>query len=138
MNDHDIWRYLEETAKIQPLWWYTRAVIPAAIIAVSGYLLIWAMLARRRDSLSTMLFWLIIASVPVLTILPSLYARLAIGAAMGNLGVERPTVAQDLVFKTTIQIGMYLSQIAWLGVAGGLLIIVVLIVGLIRSGVYYT
>jgi hypothetical protein len=138
MTDQDLWYHIEQFGAIQSLWWYTIAVIPAMLASLGVYVLVWFTLARRRDRLTTMLLWLVAASLPALLVLPSIYARLAFGDTLAAIGLERPAVVQDLGFETTQQVGRYLDQLAWLGITGILLAIVLSVTNLFRLGFRYT
>src|SRR5262245_18834919 len=138
MTDQNIWSHFNQFDAIQPLWWYNVAVIPAAILCVCVYLLLWFTLARRHERLAIMLLGLVIATLPTLLILPSLSGGMAIGSAFKYVGLARPAVEQDIAYETTTLVGGYLSQLAWLGVFGALLAVGVLVVSLYRGGLRYT
>src|SRR5689334_17304985 len=117
MTDFELWEHITKLGQMTNGWWYTVAVLPATIIAGCTYLLMWFAL-RRVEKLPVMFLWLVIASVPLIMVLPSYYVSLSLHDALARGGFQAPATIQQLSLTTTRAIGGYLSQIATLGIIG--------------------
>jgi hypothetical protein len=137
VTDQQLWKLLGDYGNIQPLWWYTAAAVPAFILSLCTYLLVWHTLVQRREQLVPMLLWLVTASLAPLLILPSFYARVALGDMLRFVNLTRPAVVQDWSITTTTTVGEYLSYLAWMGIVGGLLSLLVLASSLVRGALRY-
>ncbi|MFQ3631050.1 FHA domain-containing protein [Roseiflexus sp.] len=133
MTEYELWRYLETYAQMSNTWWYSVAVLPATIISGSAYFLMWLALRRTRQ-LPKMFLWLCVSSLPVMLVLPSFYVSVDLTGALAYIEFAPPASAQQISRAAAIQVGVYLSQVATLGIIGASLAFVVLIAAILVGG----
>src|SRR5262249_219731 len=114
-------------------WWYSVAVLPTTIIAACTYLLMLFAL-RRATRLAAMFFWMVIASVPLILVLPSFYASRFFFVTFGRLCIGRPGTLQGVCNKNTLEMGSGRQQLATLGIIGASLAVMVIFVSLMLGG----
>jgi hypothetical protein len=125
MNAFDFWEHIRTFGQMTNGWWYSVAALPAAIIAVCTYLLMWFAL-RRVEKLSVIFLSLVIASVPLVLVLPSYYVSTSVRDAIERIGYEWPADTQHLSLTNVRQIGGDLNWLATLGIIGASLSIVII------------
>jgi hypothetical protein len=133
MTDFELWEHINKLGQMANSWWYSVAVLPATIIAGCTYLLMWFAL-RRVEKLPVMFLWLVLASVPLIMVLPSYYVSLSLHDALARVGFQAPATIQQLSLTTTRQIGGYLSQIATFGIIGVSLAVVIIFASMLIGG----
>lgn len=134
MTEYELWQYLYTHAQMTNGWWYAVAVLPATIITGCTYLLMLFAL-RRETRLPIVYLWLVLASVPLLLVLPSYSVHTALFAALGRIGMTTlPADVQAINHATTLQIGSYLNQVATMGIVGVSLGVIVIFASLLIGG----
>lgn len=133
MNDYELWEHLSQYGQLSARWWYDIAVLPISMLAGFTFLLMWFAL-RRQPQLPMMFFWLLLASVPIVLMLPSLYVHLGVGRALAWVGFPTGATAQAVGRETTLVAGQYLSQLARLGMVGLALTVVMLFASSMLGG----
>jgi hypothetical protein len=134
MTEFELWQYLYEYSQMTNGWWYSVAVLPATIISGCTYLLMLFAL-RRETRLPIVYLWLVIASVPLLLVLPSYYVNASLFDALGRVGFTTlPDNVQAINRTTTLQLGNYLNQVATLGIIGVSLAVIVIFASMLIGG----
>lgn len=133
ISTFEFWEQIAERGQISNDWWYDVVVLPAFVLAIFTYLLMWFAL-RRETKLPTMYVWLIVASMPVILIFPSFYVDVQPFEAFGLVGFERPASEQAFRLDHIKTLSTYLDQMATLGIIGGAISLVVLFASTIVGG----
>lgn len=132
MTDYDLWSYIRTSGQLKYSWWYDGVVLFAIVFAGGIYLLIWLSLLWRKDKLTSMFFWLVLAIIPCLLVFPSFYVNIALGNALAFAGLSRPASAQAISRAVLIGISTYLNQLATMGIIGMSLSVVIILASLLR------
>lgn len=117
MSEFEFWEELRTRGQISNIWWYDAAVIPATIVALMIFFLMWFAL-RREQSMLTIYGWLVFAGLPLLLIVPSFIVSQWLFVGLDQIGFVPPPTVQGLSSATLQRIGSYLSQLAVMGMAG--------------------
>lgn len=128
MNDFQFWAHMQSYAQMSRLWWYTFAALPTMIVAGGAYPLL-AFALRRKSTAPVIFFWLLIASIPTLLVLPSFYVSTSLNAALSQVGFKLPPRPQDFSLPDALQLGAILDTLALYGIVGAALTVIVLIAG---------
>ncbi len=133
MTESQLWRYLEEVAELQNGWWYNTAVLPVMILAVSAYLLM-ILAMRQTKNPPLVFFWLLLAGMPTVLVMPSLYIRFNLTDAVQRINFTMPNSLQTINRAQAIELSRALDTVATLGITGGALTVAVLVVAAMRGG----
>jgi hypothetical protein len=128
MNSFEFWSHMQEFAQMSRLWWYTFAALPAMIVAGGSYVLM-AFALRRKSAAPLVFAWLLVASLPALLVLPSFYVSMDLEAALGQVGFAIPASAQAFPLANARQLGGLLDTLAFYGIVGAALSVVVMAAG---------
>lgn len=134
MTEYDLWQHLYELGQMTNGWWYSVAVLPATIISGCTYLLMLFAL-RREVRLPVIYLWLVVASVPMLLVMPSYYVNMSLFNALARIGLTTlPADVQGIDHQTTILLGHYLNQVATMGIIGISLAVIVIFASMLIGG----
>lgn len=117
MTPFQFWEHMLRYAQMSRLWWYSYAALPAFIVAVGAFVLMLFAL-RQKSGPPVVFFWLLIASLPAVLILPSFYVTVDLAAALGRVDFALPATPQQFSLVMARQIGSMLDILATFGIVG--------------------
>lgn len=120
MDEQLFWQQLNNLGGFQHAWWYNAFATPAMLTSLFALIMV-TLAVRQIEHKVTMFLLFLLASVPIVLIVPSFYTTLRPQEALQIIGMEWPSAANKVPRQALQTLSLYLDFLAQLGVTGAVL-----------------